>query len=167
MDIRDKYIATSPKSETINNISNINNKIKKRNKNIIKDLPASCNIINKSENKNIKIKYNNLSLDVEKISDDINMNKMNKSKFKNLYDELFADYINNKLNEENKVKKVQSLSKNYQKMDNYKLNKIQLKKIKNKIFPNEKGTNNISKESKEISIVDPLYLEKLGDKYNK
>ena len=167
LDIRDKYIATSPKSETINNISNINNKIKKRNKNIIKDLPASCNIINKSENKNIKIKYNNLSLDVEKISDDINMNKMNKSKFKNLYDELFTDYINNKLNEENKVKKVQSLSKNYQKMDNYKLNKIQLKKIKNKIFPNEKGTNNISKESKEISIVDPLYLEKLGDKYNK
>ena len=167
LDIRDKYIATSPKSETINNISNINNKIKKRNKNIIKDLPASCNIINKSENKNIKIKYNNLSLDVEKISDDINMNKMNKSKFKNLYDELFADYINNKLNEESKVKKVQSLSKNYQKMDNYKLNKIQLKKIKNKIFPNEKGTNNISKESKEISIVDPLYLEKLGDKYNK
>ena len=168
LDIRDKYIATSPKSETINNISNINNKIKKRNKNIIKDLPASCNIINKSENKNIKIKYNNLSLDVEKISDDINMNKMNKSKFKNLYDELFADYINNKLNEESKVKKVQSLSKNYQKMDNYKLNKIQLKKIKNKIFPNEKGTNNnLSKESKEISIVDPLYLEKLGDKYNK
>ena len=167
LDIRDKYIETSPKSETINNISNINNKIKKRNKNIIKDLPASCNIINKSENKNIKIKYNNLSLDVEKISDDINMNKMNKSKFKNLYDELFADYINNKLNEESKVKKVQSLSKNYQKMDNYKLNKIQLKKIQNKIFPNEKGTNNISKESQEISIVDPLYLEKLGDKYNK
>ena len=167
LDIRDKYIITSPKNETINNISNINNKIKLRNKNIIKDLPQSYDFINKSENKNIKIKYNNLSLDVEKISDDININKMNKSKFKNLYEELFTDYINNKLSEENKMKKVQSPGKNYQKMDNYKLNKIQLKKIKNKIIPSEKGSNNISKYSKEISIVDPLYLEKLGDKYNK
>ena len=167
LDVRDKYIMTSPKNETINNISSINNKIKLRNKNLIKDLPQSFDFINKSENKNIKIKYNNLSLDVDKISDDINMNKMNKSKFKNLYEELFTDYINNKLSEENKMKKVQSPSQNYHKMDNYKLNKIQLKKIKNKIIPSEKGSNNISKDSKEISIVDPLYLEKLGDKYNK
>ena len=167
LDVRDKYIMTSPKSETINNISSINNKIKLRNKNLIKDLPQSFDFINKSENKNIKIKYNNLSLDVDKISDDININKMNKSKFKNLYEELFTDYINNKLSEENKMKKVQSPSQNYQKLDNYKLNKIQLKKIKNKIIPSEKGSNNISKDSKEISIVDPLYLEKLGDKYNK
>ena len=167
LDVRDKYIMTSPKNETINNISSINNKIKLRNKNLIKDFPQSYDFINKSENKNIKIKYNNLSLDVDKISDDININKMNKSKFKNLYEELFTDYINNKLCEENKMKKVQSPSQNYQKMDNYKLNKIQLKKIKNKIIPSEKGSNNISKDSKEISIVDPLYLEKLGDKYNK
>ena len=167
LDVRDKYIMTSPKNETINNISSINNKIKLRNKNLIKDFPQSYDFINKSENKNIKIKYNNLSLDVDKISDDININKMNKSKFKNLYEELFTDYINNKLSEENKMKKVQSPSQNYQKMDNYKLNKIQLKKIKNKIIPSEKGSNNISKDSKEISIVDPLYLEKLGDKYNK
>ena len=167
LDVRDKYIMTSPKNETINNISNINNKIKLRNKNLIKDFPQSYDFINKSENKNIKIKYNNLSLDVDKISDDININKMNKSKFKNLYEELFTDYINNKLCEENKMKKVQSPSQNYQKLDNYKLNKIQLKKIKNKIIPSEKGSNNISKDSKEISIVDPLYLEKLGDKYNK
>ena len=167
LDVRDKYIMTSPKNETINNISSINNKIKLRNKNLIKDLPQSFDFINKSENKNIKIKYNNLSLDVDKISDDFNINKMNKSKFKNLYEELFTDYINNKLSEENKMKKVQSPSQNYQKLDNYKLNKIQLKKIKNKIIPSEKGSNNISKDSKEISIVDPLYLEKLGDKYNK
>ena len=167
LDVRDKYIMTSPKNETINNISSINSKIKLRNKNLIKDFPQSYDFINKSENKNIKIKYNNLSLDVDKISDDININKMNKSKFKNLYEELFTDYINNKLSEENKMKKVQSQSQNYQKMDNYKLNKIQLKKIKNKIIPSEKGSNNISKDSKEISIVDPLYLEKLGDKYNK
>ena len=167
LDVRDKYIMTSPKNETINNISSINSKIKLRNKNLIKDLPQSFDFINKSENKNIKIKYNNLSLDVDKISDDNNINKMNKSKFKNLYEELFTDYINNKLSEENKMKKVQSQSQNYQKMDNYKLNKIQLKKIKNKIIPSEKGSNNISKDSKEISIVDPLYLEKLGDKYNK
>ena len=167
LDIRDKYILTSPKSETINNSLNINSHIKLRNKNTLKELPASYNNANNSEIKNIKIKYNNLSLDVDKINEDFNINRFNKTKFKNLYNELFTDYINNKINEENKIKKIQSLNKNYQKMDNYKLNKIQLKKIKNKIVLNDKGLNIITKDKNEISIIDPLYLEKLGDKYNK
>ena len=126
------------------------------------------NSINNSDIKNIKIKYNNLSLDVDKINDDLNINKLNKTKFRNLYNELFTDYIYAQLNEDNKNKKIFSLNKNYQKMDNFKLNKIQLKKIKNKfITNNDKENNIINKNKNKISIVDPLYLEKLGDKYNK
>ena len=126
------------------------------------------NSINNSDIKNIKIKYNNLSLDVDKINDDLNINKLNKTKFRNLYNELFTDYIYAQLNEDNKNKKIFSLNKNYQKMDNFKLNKIQLKKIRNKVLSNDNNENNIfNKDKNEISIVDPLYLEKLGDKYNK
>ena len=40
---------------------------------------------NMSEIKKIKINYNNLSLDTDKINDDFNANKLNKTKFKNLY----------------------------------------------------------------------------------
>ena len=166
LEMTNKNMLTSPKSETVNNSSNINSHIKLRKKNIIKDLPRSLNKINNSGNKNIKIKYNNLSLDLDKINDDLNINKLNKTKFKNLYNDLYTDYIYNNLKEGNKIKIIHSLNKNYQKLDNYKLNKIQLHKIKNKIFSNEKGLN-LTKEKNEISIVDPLYLEKFGDKYNK
>ena len=116
------------------------------------------NSINNSDIKNIKIKYNNLSLDVDKINDDLNINKLNKTKFRNLYNELFTDYIYAQLNEDNKNKKIFSLNKNYQKMDNFKLNKIQLKKIRNKVLSNDNNENNNFNKN-EISIVDPLYLE--------
>ena len=164
LDVRNKYIITPTKNEKINNNSNII----LRNKNINGDLSLNPISINNSEIKNIKIKYNNLSLDVDKINDDLNVNKLNKSKFKHLYNELFTDYIYTQLNEDNKNKKIYSLNKKYQKMDNFKLNKIQLKKIKNKFISNNNKENNIINKGKnKISIVDPLYLEKLGDKYNK
>ena len=167
LDIRNQYIFNSPKSETINNSSNINSHIKLRNKNLFKDLPTSLNLVNNSEIKNIKIKYNNLSLNIDKIDDDINMNKLNKTKFKHLYNELYNDYIHNNLKEDNKNKQIHSINKKYQKMDNYKLNKIQLKKIKKNIFSTEKEENNIGKNKREVSIIDPLYLEKFSDKYSK
>ena len=164
LDVRNKYIITPTKNEKINNNSNII----LRNKNINGDLSLNPISINNSEIKNIKIKYNNLSLDVDKINDDLNINKLNKSKFKHLYNELFTDYIYTQLNEDNKNKKIYALNKKYQKMDNFKLNKIQLKKIKNKFITNNNKENNIINKGKnKISIVDPLYLEKLGDKYNK
>ena len=41
-------------------------------------------------------------------------------------------------------------------------------KIKKYLLSNDNNENNIfNKDKNEISIVDPLYLEKLGDKYNK
>ena len=164
LDIRDKYIITNPKSETINNISNARLKNKKR---ISNDLPLLYNMGNMSEIKKIKINYNNLSLDTDKINDDFNANKLNKTKFKNLYNELYTDYIYNQLNAENKLNKNNSLNKNYQKMDNYRLNKIQLKKIKNKISSPEILLKNEKKDKKEISIVDPLELGNFVDKYEK
>ena len=164
LDIRDKYIITNPKSETINNLSNARLKNKKR---ISNDLPLLYNMGNMSEIKKIKINYNNLSLDTDKINDDFNANKLNKTKFKNLYNELYTDYIYNQLNAENKLNKNNSLNKNYQKMDNYRLNKIQLKKIKNKISSPETLLKNEKKDKKEISIVDPLELGNFVDKYEK
>ena len=164
LNIRNKYLITPTKTEAINNNSNT----VLRNKNLNENLTLNMNSINNSDIKNIKIKYNNLSLDVDKINDDLNINKLNKTKFRNLYNELFTDYIYAQLNEDNKNKKIFSLNKNYQKMDNFKLNKIQLKKIRNKVLSNDNNENNIfNKDKNEISIVDPLYLEKLGDKYNK
>ena len=157
LDIRNKYILTSPKSETINNISNsnINKRIRGRNKKM------QLNYINNSEMKNIKIKYNNLSLDDDIINDEINLNKLNKTKFNNLYNELYTNYIYTQLNEDNKSKN-NTLNNNYQKMDNYKLNKIQLNKIKHNIISPE-----IKKDKKEISFVDPLSYGNFVDNYNK
>jgi hypothetical protein len=109
LDIRDKYIITNPRSETINNISNARLKNKKR---ISNDLPLLYNLGNMSEIKKIKINYNNLSLDTDKINDDFNANKLNKTKFKNLYNELYTDYIYNQLNAENKLNKNKSFKKN-------------------------------------------------------
>ena len=52
-------------------------------------------------------------------------------------------------------------------MDNYRLNKIQLKKIKNKISSPETLLKNEKKDKKEILIVDPLELGNFVDKYEK
>ena len=52
-------------------------------------------------------------------------------------------------------------------MDNYRLNKIQLKKIKNKISSPETLLKNEKKDKKEISIIDPLELGNFVDKYEK
>ena len=171
LNIRDKYILTSNKTETINDSVNTPINTRARNKIKIKELPNNYNKINNSEMKNIKIKYNNLSLDTDKINhDDNNINKLNKTKFKNLYNELYTDYINTQLNNKvnNKVRQIQSLNKKiqYKKLSNYKLNKIQLNKIKYKCFPTE--NNNIKKKDKnEISLIDPFELGNFADKYNK
>ena len=149
----------------INTRSNTNTNLDIRDKYIITNL--LYNMGNMSEIKKIKINYNNLSLDTDKINDDFNANKLNKTKFKNLYNELYTDYIYNQLNAENKLNKNNSLNKNYQKMDNYRLNKIQLKKIKNKISSPEILLKNEKKDKKEISIVDPLELGNFVDKYEK
>ena len=50
-------------------------------------------------------------------------------------------------------------------MDNYKLNKLQLNKIKNKNFSQEHAINNKNNEKKGISIVDPLAFGYLAEKY--
>ena len=171
LNIRDKYILTSNKTETINDSVNTPINTRARNKIKIKEIPNNYNKINNSEMKNIKIKYNNLSLDTDKINhDDNNINKLNKTKFKNLYNELYTDYINTQLNNNanNKVRQIQSLNKKilYKKLSNYKLNKIQLNKIKYKCFPTE--NNNIKKKDKnEISLIDPFELGNFADKYNK
>ena len=173
LNIRDKYILTSNKNETINDSTKINHNIKSRNKIQIKQLPKKYNMINNSEIKNIKIKYNNLSLDADKIdNDDNNINKLNKTKFKNLYNELYTDYIYAQLNnnENNKIKQNQSVNKNnniYKKVSNYKLNKIQLNKIKYKFSSDENNNNIQKKDKKEISLIDPFELGNFADKYNK
>ena len=97
---------------------------------------------------------------------------MNKTKFKNLYNELYTDYIYAQLNnnENNKIKQNQSVNKNnniYKKVSNYKLNKIQLNKIKYKFSSDENNNNIQKKDKKEISLIDPFELGNFADKYNK
>ena len=172
IDTRDKYILTTNKNETLNNNTNININPRSRNKIKIKQLPNKY-----SEMKNIKVKFNNLSLDADKIRhEENNINKLNKTKFKNLYNELFSDYINAQLNNNtnNKMRQINSVNKNilYKKLSNYKLNKIQLNKNKLKFFStdNNNNINNNSiqkKENNEISLIDPLELGNFADKYNK
>ena len=160
------------KNEKINNKTNININIRTRNKIKIKELPNKY-----SEMKNIKIKYNNLSLDADKIHHEENtVNKLTKTKFNNLYNELYSNYINAQLNNNNtnnNKRQINSVNKNilYKKLSNYKLNKIQLNKIKYKFFSNENNntsnTNIQKKENNEISLIDPFELGNFADKYNK
>ena len=141
-----------------------------------------------SEVNNIKLKYNNLSLDVNKVK-----NKyfhLNKNNLKILSNELYNDYIVNELNKrhihnihnilndksktnefEYKNSKIDNLLHSYQKLDNYKINKIQLMKtskerdIKSNYFSSIQHSYN--PEKKGISLVDPLLLDKFNQKYRK
>ena len=119
-----------------NNINNNQYSLKK--KNLIHDSPkifkdSTSSKPNDSELKNVKLNYNNLSLDLDKIKnkDHIFINEYNNYK---LYNELYNEYIkteldksNNSDNSINKIhhklkpeKKIKSLS-TYQKIDIYKL----------------------------------------------
>ena len=119
-----------------NNINNNQYSLKK--KNLIHDSPkifkdSTSSKPNDSELKNVKLNYNNLSLDLDKIKnkDHIFINESNNYK---LYNELYNEYIkteldksNNSDNSINKIhhklkpeKKIKSLS-TYQKIDIYKL----------------------------------------------
>ena len=133
----------------------------------------------------IKLKYNNLSLDVDKIKNKHNFNKNN---LKILSNELYNEYIINELNKkhinnilnnsiktefEQKNTKIDNLLDHYQKLDNYKLNKLQLmnvgkekeKEIKSNYLPSNLQT--FSCEKKGISLVDPLLLDKFNQIYKK
>ena len=171
IDIRNKFIIP-PQSQIINNTS-----IKKNFKNL-----KNINIERNSAIKKIKINYNDLSLDTDKVNEESNnINKLNKTKFRNLYDKLFTDYIHDQINQrknndntiniidnsnqKEKQKNFRTVNNNYQKMDNYKLNKLQLNKIKNKNFSQEHAINNKNNEKKGISIVDPLAFGYLAEKY--
>ena len=127
----------------------------------------------------IKLKYNNLSLDVNKIKNKYNFNKNN---LKILSNELYNDYIINELNKkhinnilnkteiEHKNTKIDNLL-DYHKLDNYKVNKLQLmnvrkeKEIKSNYFPTNIQSLNSGKKG--ISLVDPLLLDKFNHIYKK
>ena len=119
-----------------NNINNNQYSLKK--KNLIHDSPkifkdSTASKPNDSELKNVKLNYNNLSLDLDKIKNKEH-NFINESNNYKLYNELYNEYIkteldksNNSDNSINKIhhklkpeKKIKSLS-TYQKIDIYKL----------------------------------------------
>ena len=75
IDTRDKYILTLNKNETININKNININIRSKNKIKTKELPNKY-----SEKKNKKIKYNNVTLDADKIRLEENDNIKKKRK---------------------------------------------------------------------------------------
>lgn len=135
-----------------------------------------------SELRHIKLNYNNLSLDVDKIK---NNNFYN---MKTLSNELYHRYIMSELNKKHKKKifedNDESPNENekkdnnilkYQKIDNHKINKIQLmniqkekeKNIKSKYFSPENILDSTNIKKKGISLVDPLVLDKFNQIYIK
>ena len=135
-----------------------------------------------SELRHIKLNYNNLSLDVDKIK---NNNFYN---MKTLSNELYHRYIMSELNKKHKKKifedSDESQNENeqkdnnilkYQKIDNHKINKIQLmniqkekeKNIKSKYFSPENILDSTNIKKKGISLVDPLVLDKFNQIYIK
>ena len=123
------------------NKRNNNNAFSLKKRNLKYDSPKkfkedSISRPNDSELKNVKINYNNLSLDLDKIrNNDLNFN--NETSNNILYNELYTEYITNELyksNNSNKLlntinyklkpeKKIKSLS-TYHKLNTYKLKNI-------------------------------------------
>ena len=156
---------------------NLNNSSKKKHKEFM--------FYNFNDNKlnYVKVNHSNISLDSGKIKH--NKYNLNKNHF-NFYNEIFNQYIidehnkkqlkNNKtiLNEskDESEKRFNSLS-NYHKLDNYKINKLQLMNIKKERdikpndFPPKEMFHSPNYEKKGISLVDPLALDKFNEIYRK
>ena len=128
----------------------------------------------------IKLNYNNLSLDVDE-------NKNNSLRL--LSNNFYKDFITNGFNKKcvlknydnknlitepkNEGKKIDNILSSYHKLDNYKINKFQLMKIKKereikqKTFSPENLLNSVNFQNKGISLVDPLALDKFNQIYIK
>ena len=119
--------------------NNNNNVYSLKKKNLVLDSPkifmdSTAPRPNDSELKNVKLNYNNLSLDLEKIKNNDDNNFINETKNNILYNELYTDYIKTELNKSinnnkvknsihhklNSAKKIKSLL-TYHKIDTYKL----------------------------------------------
>lgn len=131
----------------------------------------------------VKVNHSNISLDSGKIKH--NNYNLNKNHF-NFYNEIFNQYIidehnkkqlkNNKtiinISKDENEKRLKSLS-NYHKLDNYKINKLQLinikkeRDIKSNDFPQKEMFHSPNYEKKGISLVDPLALDKFNEIYRK
>ena len=137
---------------------------------------------NDSKLKYIKLNYNNLSLDLENITNNnknLNINNNIKTLSNEFYNEYFMNEFNKKHNiniineSENENKKLDNILSYYQKLDNYKINKLQLMNIKKdrEIKPSyisiEKYLNSNNLNKKGISLVDPLLLDKFNQVYIK
>ena len=169
--IKNKLLNISKENtKLIPNLKNINTSPRK---NIKRSLDFSPN---ESEFKYIKLNEKNLSLDVDKIKNN-NFN-LNQNKLKTLSTELFNDYIFNEhikncgrniLNESDN-KNNNNVFK-YQKLDNYKLNRLQLMKInkerKENLFPSKDIFYTKISKKKGISLVDPLALDKFNEIFKK
>ena len=124
----------------------------------------------------IKLNYNNLSLDVDKIKNN-NLTLLSNKFYKEYIINGFnKKYINKNSNDKNILtepqienKKIDNIISNYHKLDNYKINKLQLmrikkeREIKQSFFSPQKLLNSANFQNKGISLVDPLAL----DKFNK
>ena len=180
--IKSKLILLDNEENTNNNSyntnhkdnNNINNDSNKKLKNSLLFTP------NDSKLKYIKLNYNNINLNLNNINN--NNNNLNNN-IKTLSNEFYNEYFVNELNKkhnihaitesENENKKIDNILSYYQKLDNYKINKLQLMKIKNdreikqSYFSPENYLNSNNSIKKGISLVDPLLLDKFNQKFRK
>ena len=131
---------------------------------------------NNLELRYIKLNYNNLSLDADKIKNNnltLLSNKFYKEYIINGFNKKYIDKNSNNKNivtePQIENKKIDNIISNYHKLDNYKINKLQLmrikkeREIKQSFFCPQKLLNSANFQNKGISLVDPLAL----DKFNK
>ena len=164
------------------NINSFNKKINSINNNSTrKPIKKSLFLTpNDLELKYIKLNYNNLSLDVDKIKNN-NLTLLS-NQFYNEYiiNGFNKKYINKNRDNNNIVtepqienKKIDNIISNYHKLDNYKINKLQLmrikkeREIKQSFFCPKKLLNSANYQNKGISLVDPLELDKFNKIYVK
>ena len=128
--IKNMKLIFGNKRNNINVLSLKKKKLINGSPNEFKDSPVSKP--NDSELKNVKLNYNNLSLDIDKIRSNEH-NNINETSNNFLYNELYTEYIKTELNKSNNnkllntinhnlkpSKKIKSLS-TYHKLDTYKL----------------------------------------------
>ena len=181
--IKSKLILLDNDENTINNSNNTNKKANNNfNDNYNKKLKDSLIFKpNDSKLKYIKLNYNNLSLDLENIKN--SNNNLNNNNIKTLSNEFYNEYFANELNKKHKIntinepenenKKIDNIISYYQKLDNYKINKMQLmnnkkeREIKKNQFSQKYYLSQNNSNKKGISLVDPLLLDKFNQKYGK
>ena len=157
-----------------NNFSNKNNINSFNNNTDINSIKKSLILTPKDlKIRNIKLNYNNLSLDADNIKN---------NNLELLSNEFYKDYIINRFNKnynnviterQNENKKIDNILSNYHKLDNYKINKLKLiniqkeREIKHNYFSPENVLNSVNIQKKGISLVDPLVLDKFNQVYIK